>query len=93
MFFQALALVGAGTVPAPGTESVSPAEAPGAPRCGHGRKRLPSNLPRKRVVYDVRRNSGIPALPETLQHIGEEVSEPGRICAGPPSRDPEGVSE
>ena len=76
MFFQALALVGAGTVPAPGTESASPAEAPGAPRCGHGRKRLPSNLPRKRVVYDVpAEQRHCPHCPETLQHIGEEVSE------------------
>jgi len=76
MFFDALAMVSAGTVSAPEPEPAAPAEAPAAPRGGHGRKRLPSNLPRQRIVYDVpAEQRHCPHCPETLQRIGEEVSE------------------
>jgi len=76
MFFEALAMVSAGTGPVPETEPASPVEAPAAARRGHGRQRLPPNLPRQRVVYDLpldRRRC--PHCPETLQRIGEEISE------------------
>lgn len=76
MFFEALAMVSAGTVPAPESVPASPAEAPAAPRRGHGRQRLPPNLPRQRVVYDVPpQQRHCPHCTQTLQHIGEEVSE------------------
>ena len=76
MFFDALALVSAGIVSPPASDPASPVEAPAAPRRGHGRQRLPANLPRQRVVYDVpAEQRHCPHCPETLQHIGEEVSE------------------
>lgn len=77
MFFDALAMVSAGAVPAPQTEPASPLnKAPAARREGHGRQPLPASLPRTRVVYDLPpEQRHCPHCPETLQHIGEEVSE------------------
>lgn len=76
MFFEALAMVSAGTVPDPESEPASPAEAPATAQRGHGRQRLPPNLPRQRVIYDVPpEQRHCPHCPETLQHIGEELSE------------------
>lgn len=76
LFFEALALVKASTAPVPEPEGAAPEEAPTARRPGHGRQRLPTNLPRKRIVYDVPpEQRQCPHCPETLQHIGEEVSE------------------
>jgi len=80
MFFEALAMVSAGSSPAPETDPVPPAgaptEAPAAPRRGHGRGRLPANLPRKRIVYDVpEEQRHCPHCAKSLHRIGEEVSE------------------
>jgi len=76
MFFEALAMVSAGAAPAPQEEPESPAEPMIHRRKGHGRRQLPANLPRKRVVYDVpEEQRHCPHCPETMQNIGEEVSE------------------
>ena len=76
LFFEALAMVSAGTEPAAKTEPPAPAETAVPARRGHGRGQLPANLPRKRIVYDVpEEQRHCPHCPETLRHIGEEVNE------------------
>ena len=74
MFFEALTMVSAGE--APQDQPDPPTQPPAIRQKGHGRRQLPANLPRKRVVYDVPpEQRHCPHCPETLQHIGEEVSE------------------
>ena len=76
LFLEALAKVGAGGAPDPEAEPESTTEAPAARPRGHGRQRLPPHLPRRRGVYDIPpEQRHCPHCPETLQHIGEEVSE------------------
>lgn len=74
LFMEALAKVGAGATSVPESNSEKAEQVPRRP--GHGRQGLPSNLPRTRVVYDIPpEQRHCPHCPETLQHIGEEVSE------------------
>jgi len=77
LFFEALAMVGADTEPAAKPEPpAGPTEAPKPAKSRHGRGKLPANLPRKRIVYDVpEEQRHCPHCPETLRHIGEEVNE------------------
>ena len=76
LFFEALTMVSTGTAPVPKTEPAAPAEAPAPARPGHGRQRLPANLPRKRIVYDVpEAQRHCPHCAKILQRIGEEISE------------------
>lgn len=76
LFFEALAQVQvASSAPGP---AEPPPEAPERPasRPGHGRKALPKNLPRQRVVFDLTaEQQHCPHCAESLRHVGEEVSE------------------
>lgn len=75
MFFEALAMVSA-KQEGPQAEPEAPEQPPTVPRRGHGRKRLPADLPRKRIVYDLPpEQRHCPHCPETMKHIGEELSE------------------
>lgn len=62
--------------PKPPEPAPTPAPAAEAPKNGHGRRRLPSHLPRERVVHDVgsdeKKCRGCGTL---LQEIGREASE------------------
>lgn len=76
MFFEALAVITSGTPPAAREEPEPAVEESSIRRKGHGRCRLPGNLPRKRIVYDLpEEQRGCPHCREELRHIGEEVSE------------------
>ncbi len=76
LFFEALAAIQAERPVTADTEA--PSEVPDRPasRPGHGRKPLPKNLPRRRVVFDLTaEQQHCPHCAERLRHIGEEVSE------------------
>jgi transposase len=78
MFFEAMAMVSAAAAPETDSEppASAPATAPAATRHGHGRRRLPANLPRTRIVYDVpAEQRHCPHCAEALRHIGEEICE------------------
>ncbi len=74
LFFDALA-----AIQSPAPEAAPPPpdlSAQPSPRPGHGRKPLPRNLPRRRVVFDLSaEQQHCPHCAERLQPIGEEVSE------------------
>jgi transposase len=76
LFFEALAQVQAArSAPEPAEPPPEAAERP-ASRSGHGRKPLPKDLPRRRVVFDLTaEQQHCPHCAENLRHIGEEVSE------------------
>ena len=63
--------------PAPVTPPVPPApQAAGASGGGHGRRRLPADLPRQRVVHDLPEGQKpCPCCGKMRQKIGEEVTE------------------
>jgi len=76
LFFEALRLVGTGMPPAPPADPEPAAAAPAVRRKGHGRRGLPADLPRKRIVYDLPEDQRhCPHCAKSLQRIGEEVSE------------------
>jgi len=79
LFLFAVALVSAGreVPPDPGSPG-GPPQTPASPakRKGHGRRRLPKSLERRRVVYDLEEaKRQCPQCQEELKRIGEEVSE------------------
>jgi len=76
LFFDALATVQAELAAPPATEPSPEAPARTPPRPGHGRKPLPKNLPRRKVVFDLTaEQQHCPHCAEALRRIGEEVSE------------------
>lgn len=76
LFFEALGAIQAQTPTTATTEPPPDAPARPAARPGHGRKPLPKNLPRRRVVFDLTaEQQHCPHCAKNLQRIGEEVSE------------------
>jgi transposase len=77
LFFEALAEV-RNAVGGPEEAAVTSPETPppNAPRRGHGRRRLPENLERRRTVYDLTvEQQRCPCCAQAMNYIGEEVSE------------------
>lgn len=81
LFFEALQIVG-GQAPQPEaaaaeTPTTTPSSSPPPPPPkGHGRKRLPAHLKRKRQEYDVpAEQRQCPHCQKPLKHIGTELSE------------------
>ena len=74
MFLFAVSMVSADKdVQAPAQEKPA---APKPKRKGHGRKRLPKSLERRRVVFDLGEHERhCPHCQDELRHIGEEISE------------------
>ena len=79
LFLFAVALVSAGreVPPDPGSPGGPPQTQAAPAKCkGHGRRRLPKSLERRRVVYDLEEaKRQCPECQGELKRIGEEVSE------------------
>jgi transposase len=76
LFFEALGAIQAQTPLPAATEPPPDIPERPTPRPGHGRKPLPKNLPRRRVVFDLAADQQhCPHCTGNLRHIGEEVSE------------------
>jgi transposase len=81
LFFEALAAIQAEVRVPPANEEPAAQTAPVEEKSvkrhtPHGRGRLPKNLERRRVVYDLTaEQQHCPHCAETMRHIGEEVSE------------------
>lgn len=57
-------------------EPATPPVTPKAPGTGHGRRKLPANLPRKKVIHDLpEAEKACPCCGEMRQLIGQELSE------------------
>jgi len=61
---------------APAEPQQPPADPPAAPRKGHGRRRIPDDLPRERVIHDLpEEEKPCPCCGRLREVIGEAVSE------------------
>ena len=60
----------------PAEPEPAPAPAPAIPRKGHGRRKIPADLPRERVIHDLSENEKpCPCCGTMREVIGQEVSE------------------